>query len=76
MKRSLIIVGVALVACLAFAGVAGATTAQPSAPAIDVFAYTTGIFDAISSNLTVLLTAAGLFAGVGWVMRRVRMGSR
>jgi hypothetical protein len=77
MKRVLII-GSALAAlsALLVGDAMAATTPAPAAPSIDVFAYASGVFDSITNNLTALLTAAGLFAGVAWVMRRIRVGSR
>lgn len=76
MKRLYSMVVVASVSALLLVPAAFAQTATPSAPEVDVFAFTTGIIDAIRANLTALLFAAGLLAGVGWVMRRARLGSR
>jgi hypothetical protein len=69
MKRfALALSGVAVLAVVSVAE-AGATI---TAPTVDVTPLAQGILDALQSNLATILTAAGILAGVFFVLRMAR----
>jgi hypothetical protein len=69
MKRYLAIVGAVAVVAMS---VVSSASAALSAPTVNTDPLAQGIFDALTANLAGILTAAGLLAGVFFILRMAK----
>jgi hypothetical protein len=60
------------IASLAMSASSFAATSTPAAPSVDVNANATGVFSALSSNLTARQSVGGRMAGVFIILRLVK----